>query len=168
MTEPSPAVVVPAGEPLLAAAAWIGASCRAELELHARLTAALAAGVGAERSPALWTVRAHRAEVAEAWHRRLPELREMPRESFVEAGSEGADVGSAASRADDAATTDGANGAGDLAWLVDDLDALLDRYRAHVPVAVGPADGPTADTLRQAIATTELDRRSVAALLRFP
>ncbi len=151
VTEPEPRVLVPAGLPLLDAAGWVGASCRAELVLHERLTATLASGAGAERSGVLWEVRAHRAEVAECWHRRLPELREMPREGFV----------AAAARPDAEA---GATGPLEPAELVRTLGDLLDRYRAHVAGAVGPADGPTADTLAHAIRRAEQDRAAVSAL----
>lgn len=140
-------MLVPAGPSLLDAASWVGASCRAELALHELLTATLGADAGVDRSAALWEVRAHRAEVAELWHRRLPELREMPRERFV-AG-------------------EGPNGSpepADLATIVAGLDDLLDRYRAHLPVAVGPADGPVADVLAHAIGRAEQDRRTVADL----
>ena len=151
MADAEPTVLVPAGAPLLDAAAWVGLSCRAELDVFERLTEVLAAGPGPDRTAALWSVRAHRAEVAEAWHRRLPELREMPRSGFVE--STDVDPTSVPRTP----TGDPA----DVSWLVDALDRLLDRYRAHVPVAVGPADGPVADTLRLAIARTEEDRDAV-------
>jgi hypothetical protein len=157
MTDPSPTVLVPVGAPLLDAAAWVGASCRAELELHARLTAALADGVGPDRSSALWTVRAHRAELAEAWHRRLPELREFPREGFVAAPATGSSPDEAP------ATTD--SSADDLGWVTAALRALLDRYAERVPVAVGSADGPTADTLQQAIRRTQDDLAAVVAVV---
>lgn len=150
MSEAEPAVLVPAGEPLLDAAGWVGASCRAELDLHDRLTEVLAAGSGPGRTAVLWQVRAHRAELAEGWHRRLPELREMPRSGFVE----GATL--ASGRPADDPT--------DVSWLIAALDGLLERYRERVAVAVGPADGPTADTLQVAIARTEEDRAAVAAL----
>ncbi|MBX3314470.1 MAG: hypothetical protein KF906_09135 [Actinobacteria bacterium] len=154
MPDAEPTVLVPAGAPLLEAAAWVGASCRAELDLHDRLTEVLAAGVGPELTSVLWQVRAHRAEVAEAWHRRLPELREMPRSGFVEA-TEVDPVSVPGTPSSDPA---------DVGWLVDALDRLLDRYRSHVPVAVGPADGPVADTLRSAIARAEEDRAAVVSL----
>ena len=152
MTETEPTVLVPAGVSLLDAAAWVGASCRAELDLHQRLTEVLAAGAGPERSPMLWAVRAHRAEIAEAWHRRLPELREFPRETFV---------------ADDASngSVPGVASASDLTWVVEALGDLLARYRDRTSVAVGPADGPVADTLVAAIRRAEQDRDAVTALI---
>lgn len=153
MTEPSPTVLIPAGEPIEVAAAWVGASCRAELDLHARLTEALAAGVGPATSPVLWAVRAHRAELAEAWHRRLPELREMPREGFV-AAVDGADG------------SDAQHGSDDLGWVTAALRSLLARYEERVAVAVGPADGPTADTLRAAIRRTEDDLAALDEVAR--
>jgi len=154
VTDTDPTVVVPAGRPFLEAAAWVGASCRAELVLHDRLTRALAAGAGAERSAILWTVRAHRAEVAEAWHRRLPELRELPRDGFVAGdGSDG----------DRSEGTGGLVVADDPGWVADALDGLAERYRAHLAVAVGPADGPVADTLALAIHRAEADRAALVA-----
>lgn len=143
------AVVQPAGAPLLDAAAWVGASCHLELLLHGRLTAALAAGVGPERVGALWAIRAHRAELAEAWHRRLPELRELPRETLVRV--EGPVEPRLAAPA-------GGDPADDPAWVADALDALAERYLRHAEVAVGPADAPVADALARALAVTAEDR----------
>ena len=149
-------VVVPAGLPLLDAARWVGGSCWLELRVHQLFTEVLAddgsdasrgdgdragAPLADEVRVALWTVRANRAEVAEAWHRRLPELREFPRETFVvEPVDDGSDPG-------EGPAVDAANGIGQVVrWL-----SLLDqRYSAHAEVAVGPADGPVAATLARA------------------
>ncbi len=77
-------VLVPAGLPILDAARWVGASCWLELTVHQLLTAELAApDLDDQGRVVRWRVRAHRAEVAAAWHQRLPELRELPREGFV-------------------------------------------------------------------------------------
>lgn len=151
MSENLPTVLVPAGLPLLEAAAWIGESSRLELDLHVRLTRVMR-HAGPARSPLLWEVRAHRAEVSEAWHRRLPELREMPRDRFMGADTAFGRAGGGDSDVDPA---------DDLTWLVDALEALVARYRSHLAVAVGPADGPTADTLGTAIGRAEGD---IAAL----
>lgn len=147
-----PVVLVPAGAPILEAARWVGASCHLELVLHEQLTAALAAGAGPAGSELLWTVRAHRAELAEAWHRRLPELRELPRDGLVAAPDSGVDPRLAPS------DTDGS----DLGWVVDALDALEERYLDHLERAVGPADAPVADTLVRALAVTAEDRLSLS------
>ncbi|MEO6987992.1 MAG: hypothetical protein ABI239_05020, partial [Aquihabitans sp.] len=90
MTDDDVVVLVPAGEPILVAAAWVGTACWTELRLHQMMsdllgtaTVAPVPSVSIPSASKLWTVRAHRAEVAEAWHRRLPELREFPRPDFV-------------------------------------------------------------------------------------
>ncbi|MEZ5178157.1 MAG: DMT family transporter [Acidimicrobiales bacterium] len=75
---PGPAVVIPAGPPILEAAAWVGHACWAELRFHQVLTTWLAVEADLELSQAFWAIRGHRAQVAEWWHRRLPELREHP------------------------------------------------------------------------------------------
>lgn len=113
---------------------------RAELDLHGMLTLMLP-DAGPGLSTRLWTVRAHRAEMAEEWHRRLPELREMPRETFVPAGP----ASSAVPRR------------GDITVAVSALRALIDRYTAWASVAVGPADGPVAATLERGVRLAEQD-----------
>lgn len=167
MTDDDVVVLVPAGEPILAAAAWVGTACWAELRLHQMISDVLGTGVvaplasagevegaamsdgrparpfgvGVEGQPSastLWVVRAHRAEVAEAWHRRLPELREFPRPGFVVAGTDGERL----LAGDDVSVT---------------LQALLDHYRDRRAQPMGPADGPVADTLTSVIARTEAD-----------
>ncbi|NLD76734.1 MAG: hypothetical protein GX643_08705 [Acidimicrobiales bacterium] len=132
-------VLVPAGLPLVEAARWVGGSCWLELHAHAVITDALAdLSLEDPQRIALWTVRSNRAEMAEAWHRRLPELREFPRETFV---SRPDGVG--------ADTPDGV------------LAQLHRRYAEHEAVAVGPADGPVAQTLARA---GELIARDLAAV----
>lgn len=165
VTDDDAVVLVPAGRPILDAAAWVGTACWAELRLHQVISdqlgtatvAPLAGGADAasEAGPAeregaegpesdgpppslLWVVRAHRAEVAEAWHRRLPELREFPRPDFVVPGDDGERLVAD----DDVSAT---------------LHALLDRYRQRQSQPMGPADGPVADTLAVVIARTEAD-----------
>ena len=149
---PSPAVVVPAGWPMLDAAAWVGHACWAELRFHQVLTDWLAIETSASLATVFWAVRAHRAELAEAWHRRLPELREFPRPGFVKASPSGE-----RGFADLEALTDPAGGAARSAALAVALAAVADHYRAHAEVAVGSADGPVADTLVSALARTESD-----------
>ncbi len=131
-------VVVPAGLPLEEAARWVGSSCWSELHVHQLITDVLAGGgLSDEERLALWRVRANRAETAEAWHRRLPELRELPRASFVLPPADDPPWERSAQVDADGATHEVA------AWL----RRLDERYAAHAPVAVGPADGPTAATL---------------------
>lgn len=140
-----PVVSIPAGAAIRDAAGWVGTTCWEELRLHQTLTDLLAgpdsdsgADDGSSMRQRWWVVRAHRAELAEAWHRRLPELREFPRAGFVAPNPDGSVV-----------VADGDP--------VASLRALLDRYRAHVEVAVGPADGPVGETLGDAISRTEAD-----------
>lgn len=159
------AVVVPAGARIEEAAAWVGASCRLELELHAGLTHVLRIGSEAERVNELWTVRAHRAELAEAWYRRLPELREFPRETFLREpidDSSPADdrSGSAEPGAGVADRPDGPDDhdAPGLGEILDTLAALEVRYLEHLDRAAGPADGPVAETLTRALTLTAEDQ----------
>lgn len=147
-----PLVVVPVGQPILDAAAWVGHACWAELRLHQVLTDWLAIEASPPLVSAFWAVRAHRAELAEAWHRRLPELREFPRPGFITSSAAG-DQGFG----DLNALTNPADGAARVAALAAVLAAMAAHYREHVGVAVGPADGPVADTLTWALARTESD-----------
>jgi hypothetical protein len=145
-------VVVPAGLPILDAARWVGASCWLELAAHRVLTAELAdPDLSDSARVARWRVRAHRAEVAAAWHERLPELREFPRERFV---APPADPGpDPADRWWEAGASIGP---------VDVLDRLDRRYRDHEAVAVGPADGPVRATLSRARELLAADRPTLA------
>jgi hypothetical protein len=179
-----PAVVVPAGAPLVEAAEWVGHACWAELRFHGALTRWLAAESDPVAATLLWRVRSHRAEVAEQWHRRLPELREMPRADFVRAGDPtlaalfdhvealGADDEPAPTDdpPGDPAGPDDAAGAAAAAAAAERtltlarvhaaaslLSALRAGYEARVSVAVGPADGPVAATLAQAIRAIDAD-----------
>lgn len=145
-------VLIPAGPGLLEAAAWVGESCHLELSFHAHLTQALLGGVGPDRSNELWLVRAHRAELAEQWHRRLPELREFPREQFVKATPQALELTGLAS-------TSAPSG---FSWVTHTLTALELRYGQHLDVAVGPADLPVADTLQRALTLTNEDLLSLA------
>ncbi len=79
----------PPGLPILDAAAWVGHACWVELRLHAVLTHWLSVELDPDATSVLWTERADAADRAEAWHHRLPELREHPRSAFIEASSEG-------------------------------------------------------------------------------
>lgn len=150
---PGGLVLVPAGATILDAGAWIGHVCWAELRFHQLLTGWLAVESDRALTPVLWTIRAHRAELAEVWHRRLPELRELPRAGFVEP-SRWAEEALAAMEA----LTGPAASAVRVKTLSGALSTMADHYRRHLLVAVGPADGPTAATLATAIARSESDQ----------
>ncbi len=147
---PVAGVVRPAGLPLAVAARWVGAACWVELRLHQVLTAWCRDEPDPDAVLRWWSLRSPRAEVAEAWHRRLPELRELPREDFV-----------APSRPEVVDVLDRleALGAGPVRdhALAAVLEALAGGYAAHVGVAVGPADGPTAATLARAVEVARAD-----------
>ena len=147
-------VLVPAGVPIDEAAAWVGGSCWAELSLHQALTDLLAVVEDPTARLALWKVRAHRAAVAEEWHRRLPVLRERPPAAYVVSPG-GALV---------ALLAEVPTGLAAVEWTGPVLAALAERYRAHVTVAQGPADGPVASTLVTALAVTESDEGLLRSL----
>lgn len=158
---PTTVTVAPAGPLLVDAAAWVGAACWAELRLHQALTDLLAdidAGTNADQAVGLWAVRSRRAELAAAWHQRLPELRELPRSGFVEPTPEVTEV---------LAPLTTPAPADPLAAVAEVLDGLVALYQERQTVAVGPADGPTASTLLRALADTETDR-TVVRVLRSP
>jgi hypothetical protein len=145
-----PVVLTPPGLPILDAASWVGHACWAELRLHAVLTHWLAVEVDTEATSVFWAERADAAERAEAWHHRLPELREHPRSSFVEASSEGvARLFNGLTALDQPDATDVRRGA-----LSAVLRGLRLGYHAHQDRAVGAADGPTATTLVAALRST--------------
>ncbi len=153
VTEPltaDPAVLVPPGLPLMDAAAWVGNACWTELRLHAILTDWLAVETDAESVQALWSERADAAERAEAWHRRLPELRELPRAEFVRPASP------AVSQLfeDLELLRDPAGSAARRGALAAVLRGLRLGYHKHQKVVVGPADGPTATSLTAALRST--------------
>ncbi|MCU1498807.1 MAG: protein of unknown function transrane [Acidimicrobiales bacterium] len=150
-----PGVVVPAGLPFAEAAGWVGQACWSELRVHEALTGWLAVEADEGLAATLWVLRAHRAELAELWHRRLPELREFPRQGFVLAGDVGTD--GLAVLTEPGTVGEPVAGTARVAALASALTAMAERYRAHLAVAVGPADGPVADTLRLALARTESD-----------
>lgn len=141
------AVLVPAGASIQDAARWVAVSCRAELALHELITDLLRGGSMPESASVLWTIRAHRAELAEGWHRRLPELREFPRETLL---------------ADVADEDPEPVAAPSHTVVLERLGELEARYLAHLDRAVGPADGPVADLLVRAIAVTADDRLALA------
>lgn len=145
-----PGVLAPPGLPILEAAMWIGNACWTELRIHAALTEWLKIEGDAEAVEVFWTERADAAERAEAWHRRLPELREHPKASFVEASSDGAAqvLNGLVAILDPAAT---AERRGALAAV---LRGLRLGYHDRVAVMVGPADGPAATTLNAALRST--------------
>ncbi len=168
VTDPAhePRVLLPAGLPLLEAAAWVGNACWVELRLHAVLTGWLAVEQDPEATLVLWSERADAAERAEAWHRRLPELREHPRSSFVQASSgEVARLLNGLTALDEPGQTDARRGA-----LSAVLRGLRLGYHRRQSLAVGPADGPTATTLVAALRSTfgvgghEPDRAWTAAI----
>jgi hypothetical protein len=145
-----PVVITPPGLPILDAAAWVGHACWAELRLHAVLTHWLSVEPDAEASSVFWVERADAAERAEAWHRRLPELREHPKSSFVEASSEAvARLFNGLAGVDEPGATVARRGA-----LSAVLRGLRLGYHAHQERAVGPADGPVATTLVAALRST--------------
>lgn len=163
-TPPAEPVVVPAGAPIRDAAGWVGAACWAELRLHEVLTGWLASETEPATALGLWSVRSERAGLAEAWHRRLPELRELPRAGFVTASRP--EVGSVFDDLADLADLVGPGASVARAQaLAAVLDGLLAGYRARVGVAVGPADGPVAVTLRSAIDATAAELATLAALV---
>ena len=144
------AVLIPPGLPILDAASWVGHACWAELRLHAVLTHWLAVETDPEASSVFWTERADAAERAEAWHRRLPELREHPQPEFVVASSEAvARLFNGMVVLDQPDATEARRGA-----LSAVLRGLRLGYHAHQERAVGPADGPTATTLVAALRST--------------
>ena len=147
---PGPAVVIPAGPPILEAAAWVGHACWAELRFHQVFTTWLAVEADLELSQAFWAIRGHRAQVAEWWHRRLPELREHPRSSFVAPSSP--DVAERFDELDQLVQPDASMDRAVAAAGV--LVALGRGYEERRAVAVGPADRPVAATLVQAVAIT--------------
>lgn len=150
MTDAASDVLTPPGLPILEAAAWVGHACWAELRLHAVLTDWLAIESDPEQVAVLWTERSDAAERAEAWHRRLPELREHPQASFVEASSEGvARLFNGLTSIIEPRDTDARRGA-----LAAVLRGLRLGYHQHQLLAVGPADGPTATTLVAALRST--------------
>lgn len=177
-----PPTVLPAGRLLMDAAAWVGAACWAELGLHRALTDLLGTSAvsGSNNVPAptdalgahdphqvvaLWAVRSHRAELAAAWHQRLPDLREMPRSGFVEPTPETeAILAPVTVPSTDAPTTSAPAADGRLDGLAAVLTGLARHYRAYQSLAVGPADGPTSATLRRAVADTDADLQTIEAL----
>lgn len=131
-------VVVPAGLSLLEAARWVGESCWLELNAYELLTATLLdSEIGATGRVAVWTVRAHRGEMAEAWNRRLPELAEHARSSFVAAPPD-VDLSQGSPHQEPPMHFE---------EVIDLLEGLDQRYASHQGVAVGTADGPVSETL---------------------
>lgn len=156
-----PDVLVPAGLPILEAAAWVGHSCWAELALHDALTGWLTDEDDAEVAVAFWGLRAQAAARAEAWHRRLPELREFPRATFLQAPEGGI------AEVDALGTLTGVGrGPERLAALDSALARLVARGETHRRVALGPADGPIAGTLGAAVEGLARDRGLVAELAK--
>ncbi|MFN8017031.1 MAG: hypothetical protein U0P45_02790 [Acidimicrobiales bacterium] len=145
-----PEVLVPAGLPLVDAARWVGHACWAELRLHAVLTGWLAVEPDPDASLVFWQERADAAERAEAWHHRLPELREYPRSGFIApSGDAVARLMIGLTALDDPGVTHERRGA-----LASVLRGLRLGYHARREVAVGPADGPLATSLTSALRST--------------
>jgi hypothetical protein len=94
----------------------------------------------------LWSLRADAGERAAMWHRRLPELSELPRHGFLTCSSKNVDDGF-----HELAATPGGD-SGRLAATVAVLGAFLAGYTARQATAVGPADGPVARSLVDAVA----------------
>jgi hypothetical protein len=164
-------VLVPAGPTLHEAARWVGHACWAELRWHEVLTGWMAApgggGVdGAERIGAtnradapvlLWSLRADAGERAAMWHRRLPELSELPRHGFLACPS---DEVASGFRELAATPTDAAR----LPATVAVLGAFLSGYTARQATAVGPADGPVARSLVDAVGSIERSRLALPSV----
>lgn len=145
-----PTIVIPAGPSIEEAAAWLGHACWCELRVHEVLTGWLAVEADPVAAALLWSQRADAAERAEGWHRRLPELREWPRARFVVPSSDAvARLFHGLESLDGPDATAARRGA-----LAAVLRGLRLGYHRRVEVAVGPADGPTATTLRAAMRGT--------------
>ena len=150
MTDAADSVLTPPGLPILDAAAWVGHACWVELRLHAVLTHWLSVELDPHATSVLWTERADAADRAEAWHHRLPELREHPRSAFIQPSSDGvARLFDRLAGIDQPTHTEQRRGA-----LSAVLRGLRLGYHAHIERAVGPADGPTAITLNAALRST--------------
>jgi hypothetical protein len=128
----------------------VGHACWAELRVHAVLTGWLAVESDPEAAMVFWSERSDAAERAEAWHRRLPELREHPRAEFVEASSEGvARLFNGLTALSEPSQTEARRGA-----LSAVLRGLRLGYHHRQEQAIGPADGPLATTLVAALRST--------------
>ena len=141
-------VVVEPGLPIEDAAAWVGHACWAELRFHELLTTWMADETDDATSAELWSIRAACAERATDWHRRLPELREMPRPDFMVPSSP-----EVAAFFDSLAT---ATASGELNRLLAAevvAGALRVGYEQHWHRAVGTADGPVARTIAASVAS---------------
>lgn len=156
--KPSP--LLSSGAPIRVAAGWVGSACWAELRVHAVITGWLALEPEPAVQIALWSVRADRAEQAQIWHDRLPELAEMPRSGFVGPWSP-----AVVERLDRLASLDQS---GETELRVVGLDAALadleGDYSQHQSVAVGPADGPVAAALIDALVRVDRSRALLASL----
>jgi hypothetical protein len=120
------------------------------LRLHEVLTGWLAIDADADSVLLYWRERADAAERAQAWHQRLPELREQPKADFVLASSEAVErVFNGLAGLDHPAATDLRCGA-----LSAVLRALRLGYHRRQPLVVGPADGPLATTIAAALRST--------------
>lgn len=156
---PPTVTVTPAGPLFMDAAAWVGAASWAELQLHRALTDLLRTAEP-DQALVLWAVRARRAELAAAWHQRLPELRELPRSGFVEPTADVSEILAPL----EAATSGGSAGGESISVVAGVLAELAAHYRAQESSVVGPADGPTAATLRRAVADTDADLETLDSL----
>lgn len=159
---PMTTVLMPASAPIREAAAWVGSACWTELAVFEAITGWLAVESQPTALVVLWAVRADRAIQAEVWHDRLPELREMPRAHFVKPSGRKAVNRMAAL---DALSDPGATAARVVA-LDGVLGDLFAGYTDHQGVAVGPADGPTASALTEALGRLHSDRMLLGQLRR--
>lgn len=145
-----PAILIPPGPLLVQAAAWLGHACWAEVRLQEVLTRWLAVEPQGEHVEILWHERADAAERAEAWYRRLPDLREYPQAQFIVPSSD-----AVAALFDRLAALDGADQStlrrGALAAV---LRGLRLGYKRQQDIAVGPADVPAALTIATALRST--------------
>lgn len=156
-------IIVPAGEPILDAARWVGGACWAELRWHQTLTGWLAVETDNTISHALWLLRAHRADLASGWHDRLPVLREFPRGEFVVPSTDR--VAGWFDEADEVIDADPAGSSSRLGVAAAVLSAFADGYANRLSVAVGSADGPIAAWLGRAVEVSLADMGAVAELL---
>jgi hypothetical protein len=148
-SDPDVVVIEPPGLPLLDAARWVGAACWTELRLFDVVSGWLPDSGDADDPQVLWSIRSGRAAAGEAWHRRLPELREFPRAGFVTPSS-----ALAAQVFDDLALVQAANRVSALGAV---LGALRGAYRSQALVARGPADAPVSRTLVAELARLDTD-----------
>lgn len=145
-----PAILIKPGPLLVQAATWLGHACWAEVRLQEVLTHWLALEPEGEHIEILWHERADAAERAEAWYRRLPELREYPRAQFIVPSSVAvAELFDRLQALDAPARSLDRRGA-----LAAVLRGLRLGYKRQQDISVGPADAPAALTIATALRST--------------